>query len=115
MKIIEFKLESEGMGEIVLCADEAMETVIRSIVEGKSDQGKVTIGISFDKYYFKDGYGKSREGINVKYKVDNQIINKDSYASQIPTDNMMLEESETFGWIMRQAPDPQMTLEDYEY
>ena len=114
MKIIEFKLESEGMAEIAMAADEAMEQVVEAISEGKSDQGKVSVSITFDKHHFKDGYGKIREGLNVNYKVDHQIINKGSHGSQLPTDNMMLEESETFGWYMRQAPDPQMSLDDYE-
>ena len=114
MKIIEFKLESEGMAEIAMVADEAMETVVEAIAAGKSDQGKVSIGITFDKYHFKDGYGKIREGLNVNYKVDHQIINKGSYGSQMPTDNMMLTDSENFGWCMKQAPDPQMTVDDYE-
>lgn len=114
MKIIEFKLEGEGMAEIAMAADEAMEQVVGAISEGKSDQGKVSVSITFDKYHFKDGYGKIREGLNVNYKVDHQIINKGSYGSQLPTANMMLEEGETFGWYMKQAPDPQMSLDDYE-
>ena len=113
MKIIEFKLEGEGMAEIAMAADEAMESVVEAISNGKSDQGKVSIGITFDKYHFKDGYGKIREGLNVNYKVDHQIINKGSYGAQLPTDNMMLTEGETFGWYMKQAPDPQMSVEDF--
>lgn len=115
MKKIEIQLEDEAMKEITLAADDALRQVLESLMQDKGESGSVTIKIDLGKYTFKDGYKRSRDGLNIDYKVDTQITNKTSFKDRISTDQMMLQESDYMGYVLTPAPDPQQNLEEYMY
>ncbi len=112
-RVINFALEDEALQEIIMATDEALETVITELSSEKGESGTVTLKITLGKNVFEDGYKRLRKGISINYKVDSSITNKSSFSSIIPTENMMLQESDEFGYHLVTAPDPQMTLDDY--
>ena len=111
--LIKFSFEDPAFAGVILVADDALEEVVSALAEEKANDGTVTIKIKLTKCRFPDGYNKLRTGINVEYKVDSTVQTKTSAGNSIPTGQMMLCESETEGWQLITAPDPQQHINDY--
>lgn len=113
MRDIGLQLRDEAFQEIILSTDEALQTVAGQLAEEKGESGSVTVKITLEKNRFADGYKKLRNGLNISYKVDSTVTNKTSQGDRIPTENMMLEESEYLGYVLKPAPDPQQKIDFY--
>ncbi len=112
MKYMKIEIGDEALEGIVLATNEALQTVVGTLYEDKGETGTVTVKINIEKNTFQDGYKKLRNGLNINYKVDTAVTNKTTYSEEILTRNMMVTESDD-GYMLEQAPDPQMSITDY--
>lgn len=107
---IRLSLMDPALTEIVVTADDALNTVAEKLNNGSGEDGTVTIKVSMKRNSFKDGYGELRFGVNLSYSVVSSVQQKNTHNANIPTGQMMLELSEYEGWKLVPAPDPQMTF-----
>ena len=112
MNIMKIEIEDEALYGIIAAANEALQTVVTALAEDKGDSGSVTIKVNMEKNTFTDGYKDLRDGLDISYKVDSAVTSKTSFNETIPTNNMMLTAMGD-GYALTQAPDPQMTFQDY--
>lgn len=110
---IGIRLDDDAFQEVLLMADNALTSVTEQLVSEKGESGTVTIKICLGKKLFLDGYKRTRDGLDISYKVDTQIVNKTSSGASLSTDRMMLRESDSFGYELVTAPDPQQDIGEY--